>query len=394
MTRRAKLLACLLGSLMIAARTAPTDYLSGAVGVFSTGTFSGLISGAAGYVATGLCAANIFGDRLCFDNNGVQGGYPATDIAPQALTVIPQSAPPLGSANLRGGGLNLTGGWGTVSVATTDSLCSNGVDQYTLSYVTAAGVPSTAVCTASTSTTSATQFSCAGSTDQALSVELASCLGNAAGVVACGGTACTLAADGFVGLSGVTYVHMKTSGPSAISASLALTGGDMAAATAGVQGPALIGGGSLAYPGIGFARDNDGTGTGIINGGTAGTYLANYLTVVSNGLAVASLGLGTVTVRPTATSATLLSIGTAASEMIGLNSATNVLSLTGTLSSTGSATFTAVTAPIHILTQADLTSTCTLGSLSLDTGGAVMELCYCQATNTWKCAAMTAGPAD
>lgn len=46
------------------------------------------------------------------------------------------------------------------------------------------------------------------------------------------------------------------------------------------------------------------------------------------------------------------------------------------------------------LSQADLTSTCTLGQLKLDTGGSTKELCYCQATNTWVCTAMTAGPTD
>lgn len=48
------------------------------------------------------------------------------------------------------------------------------------------------------------------------------------------------------------------------------------------------------------------------------------------------------------------------------------------------------------LRQADLTSTCTQGDLALDTGGATAELCYCQGTNTWYCAAITdtTGPAD
>ena len=46
------------------------------------------------------------------------------------------------------------------------------------------------------------------------------------------------------------------------------------------------------------------------------------------------------------------------------------------------------------LPQADLGSTCTLGQISLDTGGAAKELCYCQATNTWLCSTMSAGPTD
>jgi hypothetical protein len=48
------------------------------------------------------------------------------------------------------------------------------------------------------------------------------------------------------------------------------------------------------------------------------------------------------------------------------------------------------------LRQADLTvGSCTLGELALDTAGTA-ELCYCQATNVWYCAAITdaTGPAD
>lgn len=46
------------------------------------------------------------------------------------------------------------------------------------------------------------------------------------------------------------------------------------------------------------------------------------------------------------------------------------------------------------LTQEDVGATCTLGQVRLDTGGATVELCYCQATDTWLCADMTSGPTD
>jgi len=49
------------------------------------------------------------------------------------------------------------------------------------------------------------------------------------------------------------------------------------------------------------------------------------------------------------------------------------------------------------ITQEDVngeTPSCTTGQLRLDTGGDTVELCYCQTTNTWLCAAMTAGPTD
>ena len=47
------------------------------------------------------------------------------------------------------------------------------------------------------------------------------------------------------------------------------------------------------------------------------------------------------------------------------------------------------------ITQGDLTASCTLGQIALDTAGTA-ELCVCQATNTWYCIAVTdtTGPAD
>ncbi len=48
----------------------------------------------------------------------------------------------------------------------------------------------------------------------------------------------------------------------------------------------------------------------------------------------------------------------------------------------------------HVLQQGDLTATCTLGMFQYDTGGITDEICYCQATNTWFCTAVTAGPLD
>lgn len=53
-----------------------------------------------------------------------------------------------------------------------------------------------------------------------------------------------------------------------------------------------------------------------------------------------------------------------------------------------------ILAGLNVLVQEDLTATCTLGQLKLDTGGATIELCYCRATNTWACTPMAAGPTD
>lgn len=44
--------------------------------------------------------------------------------------------------------------------------------------------------------------------------------------------------------------------------------------------------------------------------------------------------------------------------------------------------------------QEDIGATCTTGDTAIDTGGATVELCYCTTTDTWYCAAMSAGPAD
>jgi hypothetical protein len=52
------------------------------------------------------------------------------------------------------------------------------------------------------------------------------------------------------------------------------------------------------------------------------------------------------------------------------------------------------TVNLALLAQGDAPATCSVGNVFFDTAGATMELCYCQAANTWKCAAMAAGPAD
>jgi hypothetical protein len=42
----------------------------------------------------------------------------------------------------------------------------------------------------------------------------------------------------------------------------------------------------------------------------------------------------------------------------------------------------------------DLTASCVTGQWGYDTGGVTDEICFCAATNTWFCDAVTAGPAD
>ena len=49
---------------------------------------------------------------------------------------------------------------------------------------------------------------------------------------------------------------------------------------------------------------------------------------------------------------------------------------------------------LFTLIQEDVGATCTLGQLRYDTGGATDELCYCQATDTWMCTALTVGVTD
>ena len=48
----------------------------------------------------------------------------------------------------------------------------------------------------------------------------------------------------------------------------------------------------------------------------------------------------------------------------------------------------------QLIQQIDVGATCALGDIAYDTGGATDELCYCQATNTWRCVTLSVGPAD
>lgn len=86
------------------------------------------------------------------------------------------------------------------------------------------------------------------------------------------------------------------------------------------------------------------------------------------------------------------SITTDALEVETLEATTSVSSVTFSDAGTSGVSYNDVN--ILELRQADLTSTCTLGQIAVDTGGATVELCYCKATDTWFCASIASGPTN
>lgn len=151
-------------------------------------------------------------------------------------------------------------------------------------------------------------------------------------------------------------------------------------------------------------------GTGIVTfpGGISGALSPTGMSTYSSGLAVTA-GSYQVGRDADGTNQLHFNVPTGASFEFSVNDVAKAvidttqadfkalnLVTTGTFGA-GAATFTALSTSAVTkfqLTQADLTSTCTLGDLKLDTGGSTKELCYCSATDTWLCTAMTAGPVD
>lgn len=144
---------------------------------------------------------------------------------------------------------------------------------------------------------------------------------------------------------------------------------------------------------------NDSTLGDYLNLSTAGAYMAS----TSGGFAVGGTGATMETVH--ALTGFFLTNDT---DINWTGSATNSLTTVVTnISSNASGVVSIGTGAVGnkdgflgvagiIIPQADLTATCTANQLQLDTGGATPELCFCQATNTWYCIAVTdtTGPAD
>lgn len=175
------------------------------------------------FVSTAASTSNLYGDKSQFDDNGIQSGYPATDIAPQPLALMSQSASPLGSTNKTGAPINIGGGWPTMSAVASFSSC-NASDSVVVTYLGPDGVAVTKTCTQDAALDDATHFTC-GTTNQTLAVKIAACIATATGIGACGGTACTAGTVGFSGTSGSIYVYPAVSGPAALTAKLAVGAG-------------------------------------------------------------------------------------------------------------------------------------------------------------------------
>lgn len=212
-------------------------------GPTSSPSFAGTVTSSGGFSATGNCTTNIFGDVICYDNNGAQGGYMVSDVAPQNMIILPESASPLGSSNKTGSILNLTGGWGTISSTAVVANCG-AADTFTLTTLGQDNVLVTKTCTQDAALDDATHFTC-GATSTIMATHVAACLATAAGVTACADDGCTAAVAGFAGAAcaGATcqiYVMPATNEPAAISAEL-VSNGNHGVVTLGTWGRTMIG---------------------------------------------------------------------------------------------------------------------------------------------------------
>ena len=180
---------------------------------------------AGGVVSTGACATMASGDVCCFDNNGVQCGFPLTDATPDLTRAFAISASPIGAGgNLVGGNMILAGGQGSMTLVCTQANCGA---SDTVS-VTVDGTTKT--CTRDAALDDSTHFTC-GASNAAMCTNAAACLATATGVKACAGAGCTL----FTGVSGTAYVYRASDEPGGANISVA-SSGDHAVAGNGTDG--------------------------------------------------------------------------------------------------------------------------------------------------------------
>ena len=199
-----------------------------------------------------------------------------------------------------------------------------------------------------------------------------------------------------------TTVRSLTSNPSdcgsdtyatSIDASGNLTCG--AVTDAGVTNALTIDGGTINNSGIGTSNPSAGTFTSLnATGGGAltGTWsnLGTVTTVDVNGGTLDNVIIGGAT---SAAGTFTAIVGTSLNLSEGNMTNGGALDVDSINADNISVNYNDVN--VLELTQSDLaTGSCTLGQLRYDTGGSLDELCYCQATNSWLCATLTAGPAD
>lgn len=166
-----------------------------------------------GELATGACATMASGDVCCFDNNGVQCGFPLTDAAPDSTRIYGMNASPVGTGgNQTGANVILAGGEGSAVITCVQANCGAS-DTVSLT----GGISKT--CTRDASLDDSTHFTC-GASDAAMCTNIAACLATATGVKACAGTGCTL----FTGTSGKAYVYRASDEPQTPAWSVASSG--------------------------------------------------------------------------------------------------------------------------------------------------------------------------
>ncbi len=473
-----------LALALIAARTAPTDYNSTLTSPTLsdptiTGTmtaaianFSGLVTGDAGFIASGACAA-VTGNTACFDNNGVVGGQRNTDAAPQGLLLRPQAA--FAGGTQTASMLTLAGGQDETTIAIDGAdpsvSCAGDNDSVTVAVIDSNGATTSTVLTEGTNWTASASVAntCASlaSAVDALAGVGATCTSpnvrftldpSTAQVTLTESTAgCTTVGTGTSGVINAFTPFLATATASATTPGIAFrgdantgidnpsadvltlgTGGTtrltvstssiastLAVTTSGANGFQTTTGGtadnSLA-PGAGGVFINSAAD---LNFWSATTFASGSADTNLSRISAGAVGFGTGVAGSTAgslfganyyvgssgtTNEILLTSGfiLGASDNIHgwSSSATNANAGTDTALSRVSAGVVGVgtgavgsiagflSARGYILVQEDIGATCTTGSMGYDTGGSIDELCYCQATNTWMCTAVTAGPAD
>lgn len=365
-----------IGNLAIAESPELGDNLFGIASsaylALSGGTLTGAVSGTSftgsdSFVATGAATATT-GDKVVMDNNGVVGTQRTSDIAPQGLLLRPQVAFPAGTQ---------TAAKTVLGLGQDETKCAiDGADPS----ATCAGTPTITVTVIDSNGASTASVLTAGTNWTATSSVANTCTSLAAAVEALAGVGATCTSPNVLitldtNTASVTLAEstaacttVSTGTPGTLVLANSATTTNITVATDGSVGNyARFDNYVFGLAGIGAGTNGS---TNEVVSALSGLFLASDTDV--NWSSSSTNALGTVDANLSRVSAGVVGAGTGA-----------VGSVAGFFSARG-----------YVLVQEDIGATCTTGSMGFDTAGATKELCYCQATNTWFCAAVTAGPAD
>ena len=239
------------------------------------------LTDSAGIESTGSFAGSPGTNSVIVDNNGLQCGWPVTDVLADDLRIHGFSASPIGAgANLVGQDILIAAGQGSMTLVCTQANCGAGD---TVSVVIDG---TTSTCTRDAATDSSTLFTC-GASDAAMCTNVAACLTQATGVAACAGAGCTL----FTGVAGTAYLYRVVNEASGAGAVSVASSGNHAVAANGTDGSVLFAPGAAALPGISFIGDPDtgmfSSAANVLDFATAGTsrmsQSGSVLTVAAGG---------------------------------------------------------------------------------------------------------------